>query len=244
MQMHQHSTYASEPAPIVVEHEGVLVVRDDLFPGGTKARFLGTMFDGAEEVVYASPAEGGAQTALATVARRLGKRATIFVAHRAKPHARTIQAKKLGAKVVTVAPGYLSVVQARAREYCARTGARLMPFGSDMPEAISAIAAAARAIGIAPDEVWCASGSGVLARGLAAAWPNARRHAVQVGRALTPRDVAGATIHVHPVAFGREVRSKPPFPSDPTYEAKAWEMTMARKGRGRVIFWNVAGPAG
>jgi hypothetical protein len=45
-----------------------------------------------------------------------------------------------------------------------------MPFGGDMPEAINTIAAAAGAIGIEPDEVWCASGSGVLARGLAAAW--------------------------------------------------------------------------
>jgi hypothetical protein len=220
------------PIPIVMEHESILVVRDDLFPGGTKARFLGMMFDAAEEVVYASPAEGGAQVALATVARRLSKRATIFVARRARPHPRTIQAAKLGAKVMGVTPGYLSVVQAGAREYCVRTGARLMPFGADMPEAINAIAAAACAIGIKPHELWCAAGSGVLARGLAAAWPNARRHAVQVGRTLTERDVAGAIVHVHPVPFGREVRSKPPFPSDPEYEAKAWDVMTARKGQG------------
>jgi hypothetical protein len=186
---------------VVIEHEGVLVVRDDLFPGGTKARFLGTVFEDVHEVVYASPAEGGAQTALATVARRLGKQATIFVARRVKPHPRTMQAEALGAKIVSIAPGYLSVVQARAREYCARTGAQLMPFGADMPEAINAIAAAARSIGIVPEEVWCASGSGVLARGLAAAWPHARRHAVQVGRTLAPQDVAGAMIHVYPAPF-------------------------------------------
>ena len=70
-------------APIVREHGGVWVVRDDLFPGGTKARFMPVLFEGAEEAVYASPAEGGAQTALATVAKDLGKRATIFVAARA-----------------------------------------------------------------------------------------------------------------------------------------------------------------
>lgn len=91
-----------------MEHEGVLVVRDDLFPGGTKARFLGLLFDGAEEVVYASPAEGGAQVALATVARTLSKRATIFVARRAKPHPRTLEAAKLGAKIFSITPGYLS----------------------------------------------------------------------------------------------------------------------------------------
>jgi hypothetical protein len=54
---------------------GVLVVRDDPFPGGTKARFLSTLFSGADEVVYASSAERGAQVALATVTRQLGKRA-------------------------------------------------------------------------------------------------------------------------------------------------------------------------
>jgi threonine dehydratase len=174
---------ATAPFPVTIEHDGVLVVREDLFPGATKARFLGCMFEGADESVYASPAEGGAQVALATVARQLGKQATIFVARRASPHPRTMEAAKLGANVISVASGYLSVVQARAREYCTRTGARLMPFGGDMPEAL---AAAACAIGIEPDEVWCASGSGVLARGLAAAWPHARRHAVQVERGSSP----------------------------------------------------------
>jgi hypothetical protein len=86
------------PVPVIIEHEGVLVVRDDLFPGGTKARFLGMLFNGTEEVVYASPAEGGAQVALATVAGQLHKRATIFVARRAKSHPRTIEAANLGAK--------------------------------------------------------------------------------------------------------------------------------------------------
>jgi hypothetical protein len=235
---------ATAPFPVTIEHDGVLVVRDDLFPGGTKARFLGCVFEGADEVVYASPAESGAQVALATVARQLGRQATIFVARRASPHPRTVEAAQLGAKVISVGPGYLSIVQARAREYCSRTGARLMPFGGDMPEALNTIAAAARAIGVEPDEVWCASGSGVLARGLAAAWPNARRHAVQVGRTLAPQDVAAAIIHIYPAPFGRSARSKTPFPCDAGYEAKAWEVAMAQKGAGNVVVWNVTGAAG
>jgi 1-aminocyclopropane-1-carboxylate deaminase/D-cysteine desulfhydrase-like pyridoxal-dependent ACC family enzyme len=230
-------------APQVIAHDGVLVVRDDLFPGGTKARFLPLLFKDADEVVYASAAEGGAQTALATVAAQLGKRATIFVAKRAQPHPRALMAKRLGAKVMQVSPGYLSTVQARAREYAKQAGARLAPFGVDMPEAIEAIAEVARSIEIEPDEVWCASGSGVLARGLASAWPTARRHVVQVGRTLTANEVAGATIHVYPLPFGREAKVKPSFPSDPHYDAKAWEECAARKGSGRVLFWNVAGPA-
>jgi hypothetical protein len=229
--------------PRVIEYDGVLVVRDDLFPGGTKARFLPSLFDGVEEVVYASPAEGGAQTALATVASQIGKRATIFVAQRAQPHPRTLMAKRLGAKIVQVSPGYLSAVQARAREYSREVGARLAPFGVDTPEAIESIAAAARSISVQPDEVWCASGSGVLARGLARAWPKAKRHVVQVGRTLSPPEVGDAAIHVCTSPFGRESKNRPPFPSDRHYDAKAWEYCVGRKGPGWVLFWNVAGPA-
>ncbi len=232
------------PPPTVVEHDGIHVVRDDLIGGGTKARYIVRLFDDAEEVVYATPAEGGAQTALAWAARELGKRATLFVAKRAQPHPRALMAKRLGATVWQVSPGYLTVVQKRARDYCAVTGARLAPFGVDMPEAIAAIADAARATGLEPDEVWCASGSGVLARGLSAAWPQARRHVVQVGRTLTEGDVAGATIHVHPLTFGQAAKAKPPFPSDPHYDAKAWEIAKTRRGAGLVVFWNVTGPAG
>lgn len=229
--------------PIVREHGGVSVIRDDLFPGGTKARFMPVLFEGAEEAVYASPAEGGAQTALATVAKDLGKRATIFVAARATLHPRTLEAARLGAKVVPVRPGYLSVVQARAKDYAKTSGARLVPFGVDLPEAITRLAAAALATGLDPDEVWCAAGSGVLARALAQAWPRARCHVVQVGRELAPNEVASATIHVYPRPFSDVAKAISPFPSDPHYDAKAWETMTARRGPGRVVFWNVAGPA-
>ncbi len=229
--------------PKTSEHDGITVVRDDLFPGGTKARFLGTLFDGADEVVYASPAEGGAQTALAAVAKGLGKRATIFVAQRAEPHPRALLAKELGARVCMVSPGYLTVVQARAKAYCEASGARLMPFGADMPEAIAAIAKAASSLKIEPDEVWCASGSGVLARALATAWPKARRHVVQVGRELAPADVAGAQIHIAALPFAKPFKGEVPFPSDRHYDAKAWEIAKACHGAGRVLFWNVTGPA-
>ena len=229
--------------PRVIEHDDVFVVRDDLFAGGTKARFLPSLFEGADEVGYASPAEGGAQTALATVAAQLGKRATIFVAQRAQQHPRTLMAKRLGAQIVPVSPGYLNVVQARAIKYSHQTGAVLAPFGFDIPGAAQAIANAARSIGIQPDEVWCAAGSGVLARGLAQAWSNASRHVVQVGRTLNDGDVAGATIHEYPKKFGWAVKNQPPFASDPHYDAKAWEFCLAKKGPGVVLFWNVTGPA-
>ena len=229
--------------PQILIHEGVYVVRDDFFPGGTKARFLPDLFEGEEEVVYASPCEGGAQTALAHTAAKLGKRATIFVAKRKRPHDRALEAKRLGAKVMQVPCGYLSVVQARAREYCARTGAFLVPFGVNVPAALSTIAEAAQSTGIVPDEVWCASGSGVLARSLGMAWPSARINVVEVGRTLSPADVGGAKIHKAGLPFSKALKERPPFPSCPHYDAKAWRICKANKGSGTILFWNVTGPA-
>lgn len=232
--------------PIVEQHGNITVVRDDLFLGGTKARFLTKLFANADEVVYASPAEGGAQTALAYAAKATGKRATIFVAARKTPHARAYAAKRIGAQVIEVRPGYLTVVQARARAYCERFGVTLAPFGVDMPEARQVISAAARSLALSPDEVWCASGSGVLMRSLALAWPDAARHAVQVGRALSASDVAGARIHIAPEAFSKATKARTPFPSDPHYDAKAWTICL-QHSRARpdksFLFWNVTGPA-
>lgn len=232
-------------APIVVRHDGVYVVRDDLYPGGTKARFIPMLFEGADEVVYASPCQGGAQVALACVARDLGKRCTIFVARRGTLHPRTMEVKELGAKVVQVDGGYLNVVQARARAYCHTTGARLSPFGMDLPEAIEVIAQDARMIDLEPDEVWSAAASGTLARALALAFPRARRHAVQVGRVLQPKDTDNAIVHIYPRPYEwRPLHSVAPFPADPHYELKAWDICRSMHGRGRVLFWNVVAPPG
>jgi hypothetical protein len=232
-------------APIVTEHDGITVVRDDLFPGGTKARYLPQLFDGADEVVYASPAEGGAQFALATIAKALGKRATIFGADRDVPHPRQAQARLLGAKVVLVKPGYLSVVQARAKRYCEATGARLAPFGMDVPGASNQIAEAAWTIDMPyePHEVWCAGGSGVLARGLQKAWPKATLHVVAVGR---PLNIAGAIMHGFPRPFAwAHTGDGVPFPADRHYECKAWQMCrqLGNAKFRRTLFWNVTGPA-
>ena len=71
-----------------------------------------------------------------------------------------------------------------------------------------------------------------FARGLAHAWPNARRHVVQVGRPLSPNDVAGATIYKYPKEFGWATKNAPPFQSDPHYDAKAWEYCLKHKGSG------------
>lgn len=208
------------PAPILETLAGFHVVRDDRLAGGTKRRALAALLREPAEYVYASPAYGYAQIALAHAARAIGGSATIFTAKRATPHARTREAMRAGAKVLMVPHGYLSHVQAQARAYAATVGASLLPFGVDTPEAITALAAAAAALSIQPAEVWCAAGSGTLARALQLAWPTAQLCIVQVGRNVA---VPGARRYVAPERFEDDAKELPPIPSCRNYDAKVWQ---------------------
>jgi hypothetical protein len=216
--------------------DGVHVVRDDAFPGGTKARCLEVLLRDADEFVYCSPAWGYAQLALALSAQACGKRAVVFTAARRQLAARTQQAAAAGAKIVPVPHGYMSVLNARAREYCASSGARLLPFGLDTPPFIAALAEYAASLALAPREVWCVAGSGVLCRALQIAYPAAEFHAVQVGHLPA---VGAARLHRAPERFEQPARHPPPFLSCLNYDAKAWQFVRRLASPG-ALFWNVA----
>ena len=84
--------------------------------------------------------------------------------------------------------------------------------------------------------MWSVAGSGVLTRALQRAWPRARFVAVVVGREGC--DTGRARRIVHPLPFERAAKVRPPFPSAPGYDAKAWEYIRAEAGPG-ALFWNV-----
>lgn len=224
------------PDPVIEQHSGVFVVRDDLIAGGTKRRILPPLLTGADEFIYASPAYGYAQVALAHAAAAQGVRATVFTAKRKVLHPRTQEARAAGAKIVLVPTGYLSNVQAKARAYAAATGAALLPFGLDTPAVIAGLAAVARALPMTPAEVWTVAGSGVLSRALQAAWPGAAFHAVQVGKAP---QIGRARLWVAPEQFEDDAKTPPPFPSCSNYDAKAWRFIQRHATPG-ALFWNVA----
>lgn len=225
----------SLPDPVIIEHEGILVVRDDLLPGGTKRRVLSVLFDEHEEYVYASPVYGYAQVALAITARDHGKRATIFCAKRQQRYFRTTQAEVLGATIHEVPHGYLTVVKAKARAYCEQTGAKLMPFGLDDERVINALAEVAQRLPVEPTEVWSVCGSGVLTRALQRAWPAAKVYGVQVG--MKP-DAGRAQVFLAPEKFDQGAEQPPPFPSTHNYDAKAWRFIKTHAAPG-ALFWNV-----
>lgn len=227
---------AKLPDPVIEKIGNIFVLRDDLIPGGTKRRVIDRVLIGGGEFVYASPAYGYAQIALAHACREAGKQATIFTAKRRQLHPRTMEAKAAGAKIVLIETGYLSNVQAKARDYAAAAGAVLLPFGLDLPEFVIALAGIAKALPINPPEVWTVAGSGVLSRALQLAWPAAGFYAIQIGK--TP-NVGRAVKLTAPEKFENDAKIKPPFPSCGNYDAKAWRFIQCNAKPG-ALFWNVA----
>lgn len=227
--------------PILSRHGRHWVVRDDLLPGGTKMRALLPLIlaSSAAEFVYAAPAQGYAQLALAHCTRMAGRRGTVFVAARRELHPLTQAAADAGAQIVQVSHGRLAVVRARARAYAAEAGAELLPFGLDADACIEAIAAEARLLPVRPAQVWSVAGSGVLTRALQRAWPGAEVHAVLVGRQGC--DTGRAVRWTHPAAFDAPAGIEAPFPSARCYDAKGWELMQQQRAPEGALFWNVAG---
>lgn len=224
------------------------VVRHDKVEGGTKRLALERLLKPGREYVYASPTWGYAQAAIAAACRSVGAQARIFVPERKERSVPTLIALRHGASVNTVCPGYMSVLQARAREHCERNlfsehERVLLPFGLDWPafnDELLRVALDVREVVGAVPEVWCVAGSGTLTRTLQRAWPQARHYAVQVGHKLTPHEAGAAKVLYAPERFEQRAKEPPPFPSAPNYDAKAWRFVHDRAQEG-ALFWNVAG---
>lgn len=250
----------SNPAPIIEVIEGIHVVRDDLLASGSKARGLDFMIghDPAsahiQEWVYgSSPAHGYAQVSLSDVCSKYGKKAVIFIADRdkSKLHPCQIKGIQLGGDYHWVPNGMLSVTQKRARDYVAQSPEtrKLLPIGGSDPYMVAALARVAKGIDISPKFVWTVGSSGTLTRSLQVAWPDAEFHVVSVGHAITQEEAGKAKIHKVPWAFSKPCPKelRPPFPSVPEYDAKAWhllkewmyENTARQTINGPVLFWNV-----
>jgi hypothetical protein len=224
----------------------IAVVREDLLPGGSKMRFLPYVVGDAKHIVFGGPFCGGAPYALSVLGRFTGKKITLFYAKRAQLHARQAKAIDNGAELRFVDPGYMTNVQAKAREFAAQSGALFLPLGFDVPQAVEPFVAfmerIKRSIG-SPEEIWCATGSGMLARCLGTAFPDSRIMGVAVGL-KSRHDAQQMPPNVHLVEtrykFEEETKASSPFPSCRNYDRKAWEQAVRSTAKS-ILFWNVMG---
>ena len=230
------------PKPVVKEHGGFWVVRDDLLDGGTKRRAFTVYVKNkpdVEEFVYASPRQGYAQLSLAYACKDMGRKCTVTVPQ-GKRYWLTDAAEELGCNIIEVPMGFLTNIQAKARYYCQDNNAHLIPFGGDHPIIVEAMRQTALSLNLNPTEVWTVMSSGVLSRGLQGAWPDAKVYGVRIGHNTTPQEQGRAETYKSRYKFQQECKEdeRPPFPSSLTYDSKAWSF-MKEHANKNALFWNV-----
>lgn len=227
--------------PVVEKHGQFYVVRDDLLTGGTKSRMIMDLIRSGnnKEWVYATPAQGYAQIAIALCCAAVGKKAVIYVAKSEKMHRLTEIAWRAGAEIRMVPMGFLSNVSAKAARYVQQNSrATLVPFGADHPSTIESLARSIRQIEIKPKEVWSVCSTGTLSRGLQNAWPKAVHKGVMVGHIPTQRQRGFCEVFIAPERYEQNARVLPPFPSAINYDAKVWRF-IQEFGKKNALFWNV-----
>lgn len=236
------------PDPVLKEHDGFVVVRDDLLKYGSKVRFadylIGDYSPKITEWVYGScPAQGYAQISLPVACKLHDKTTTLFMAKRNEENYTDYQrlALKLGANIQWVENGMLTVTTKRARDYAEQEDYRqVIPIGLEHDTVFASIIKVARNLPYKPKEIWTVGSSGTLNRGLQMAFPDAECHVVSVGHKMSPREIGRAKFWRSEIPFHKPAIILPPFPSALNYDAKLWEFVKKHASPGALI-WNVGG---
>ena len=227
------------PDPVVIEHEGVSVVRDDLTVG-TKTRAGDLLISKiqSDTLVYCQPRVGLAGVSLCDVAQKHeNKKIVLFMPSSKKVSIHQACCIEQGAiphfKRIAAMPNLNSA----AKKWAAENDAYFIPLGLKHERVTAGIVKAASKIK-EPEEVWTVISTGVLHRALQIAWPNAKFYAVAVARNMKAGEIGHDNIISAPEAFTQPTKELPPFPSIDTYDAKAWRYIPKRSGRD-ILFWNV-----
>ena len=233
------------PNLIIQQHKGLHVVRGDLYQGGIKCRVLTELFAAdikEEEVVYAGCYFGHSGFALGLAGLATDKRIALFLP---SPHKDTyIQRQVESLNNVTchiVEAEHQDGAVAAAREYAEKTGGYLLPVGFDYPAFTDRYIALMQSLDIHPEEVWVSGGSGVSARCLIRAFPNARinvinlnvRSNAQLGSPYKVRTIP------EPLSTPASAEKIPPYPSALYYDAKIWQVVQEHAKPGAFV-WNIA----
>lgn len=219
--------------------------------GGTKGRWGDLLISKieTEEIVYVQPRVGWAGIALAALARKHGKKLTLFMpaSHAASPH--QLVTIERGAHPMFVKIAAMPVLNKIAREYAEHRGATFIPFGMDHELVVAAGVKSTlkwtahwENIGYAlPDVVWTVVSTGVLTRTLQIAWPEKVFKGVAVARNMHDGECGRAWMTSDPRQFSRPSKFEAPFDSAVTYDLKGYEMMQKMHWPVPQLFWNVAG---
>lgn len=226
---------------VITEVDGLKIVRDDLFPGGTKRRALEGLIDDIKEseLVYAADYYGHAAYAMAIVANNVSKRVKLFYPSPMRETDIFIKATSFPNVTYEIVESANTQVEAGkvAQKYALEHDARFFPIGLDFPEFGDELKRVVEQVKIEAPEIWCMGGSGTLGRALQKAYPNIPVNIVSVGTS----NFNGGTNNVFnaPEKLDEDAEIKPPYPSSSHYDAKVWRFVLQHAKPGSYV-WNVA----
>lgn len=224
--------------PVVIEHEGVRVVRDDLIVGTkTRAADLLASKINNDTMVYSQPRVGLAGVSLLDVAKHHNKKVVLFMPASKRISLHQACCIERGAIPIFERIAAMPILNIKAKEWADKHNAFFIPLGLKHELATAAIVYTASKIS-EPEEVYVAISTGVLSRALQIAWPNAKFTCVAVARNLKAGELGRASVISEPLEFMQEEPIQPPFPTVRTYDAKVWKYIPKNTGR-NILMWNV-----
>jgi hypothetical protein len=228
------------PDPVVIEHDGVRVVRDDLIVGTkTRAGDLLASKINHETIVYSQPRTGLAGVSILDAAKHHNKRVVLFMPASKEVSLHQACCIERGAEVHFKRIAAMPILNKYALEWAKKNDGFFVPLGLKHSYATAGIVHAASKID-PPDEVYVAISTGVLSRALQIAWPWAKFTCVAVARNLKEGELGRAEVISEPLPFTtpEKAENMPPFPAISTYDAKVWKYIPKNTGR-NVLMWNV-----
>lgn len=231
--------------PIVKEHDGVKVVRDDHMVG-SKCRFADLLMQNTKEdtVVYVQPRFGLAGPSIIEVANRYNKRVVLFMPSSKKISHHQAVCIERGAEPKFHRIAAMPNLNRLAKKWAEENNAKFVPLGLKH-ELVTACAVRVvenlRSTYGDPGHVWFAISTGVLGRALQIGWNKSQHHAVAVSRNLKAGELGKATVDSDALAFttNEKKNNLPPFPTVGNYDAKVWKYIPKNEQHKNHWMWNV-----
>ncbi len=237
------------PDPVIVEHDGVKVVREDLsVAGGTKSRageFLVSQMNN-NTIVYVVPRVGHAGVAIMELAKLYNKDVIFFMpaCKEISDHQAFIINMKPKDVIFERIPAMPNLNRI-AKKYADSNGYEFIPFGLNHPLTIAGFVRICDNMlrnYNEPEELWSVVSTGVLTRGLQIGFQNTKMKGVCVARNMKSGELGRTEIISEPLPFlkNEKIENLPEFNTVPSYDGKGWKYVPKNSGRD-VWFWNVAG---
>lgn len=240
--------------PIIEKYEikpslFVNVVRCDVIEGGFKRLVIDGVYSKskADTLVFASNSLGSGPLALTSSLQGTNKKVIIFLSKSDSISNNLILCEKMGAQLDFSGNADLFDSDSLRKEALVKYFDKqyeVLPLGLANEDVKLNIAKVAKEIFSknTPKDIWLVAASGMTLRGLQIAFPKTQFHAVLV-KGNNP-DTGNAKVYKPKENFKEKAKITPPYPANPNYDAKVWEVLLESDEKENItddtVIFNIA----